>query len=191
MSRQPSNIPKIQWNGSSDGPPVYMPQASQSRPAPDSLPSYEEAIESDWIEADYRKDEKYSDNKSGSHHRALQHIDQEQPPCSHWSESGCKMTANARKCCSCADKRPEAESGLYSMYVDGEGWVEGATRWQYYCPSCREYFDPKAKARLLRDQCAWAEKRAQSLAEERDQRYFGLGRWIHVCSETLKSCLPD
>ncbi|KAI4863390.1 hypothetical protein F4820DRAFT_376068 [Hypoxylon rubiginosum] len=135
----------------------------------DDLPSYKEAIQDGW------------------------NTQEQQPPCSHWSESGCRITVKSRKCCSCMDQRPEPKSGQYPMYVDGQGWVERATRWQYYCPNCQEYFDPDAKAKLLRDQRAWAEKRAKSiaderaLADERDRKYFGFGRWI----EAVKGCLPN
>ncbi|KAI0178760.1 hypothetical protein GGR52DRAFT_533321 [Hypoxylon sp. FL1284] len=136
----------------------------------DDLPSYKEATQ---------------DDGSAESHLAQDNSAQEQqPPCSHWSESKCRITVRSRKCCSCIDERPETESSLYPMFVDGQGWVEKAERWHFYCPGCREYFDPNAKARLFRDQLAWAEKRAKSLAEERDQRYFGLGRWI----EATKRC---
>ncbi|KAI1649896.1 uncharacterized protein F4817DRAFT_329062 [Daldinia loculata] len=167
----------------SDEPPAYKSSKFQSNKARDDLQSYQEVVGDDHDEKSYQDDKKPTSSKPKNN--------QDLPPCSHWSESGCNMTANSRQCCSCADDRPKTESGLYPMYVDHEGWVEKATRWKYYCPSCQEYFDPDAKARSLRDQCAWAEKRAQSLADERDRRYFGLGRWIHVCSESIKSCLPE
>ncbi|KAI1103592.1 hypothetical protein F4804DRAFT_309628, partial [Jackrogersella minutella] len=147
-----------------DALPAYKPETSRSKRARGNLPSYEEATEDNWTEVDL-------------------------PPCVHRSESGCLMTAKSRLCCACMDTRPVSESGLYSMYVDGQGWIERAKRWQFYCPSCQEYFDPGAKRKMLRDQCMWAEARAQSLADERDRKYFGLGRWIHFCSEAVKGCL--
>ncbi|KAI1774781.1 hypothetical protein F4818DRAFT_73128 [Hypoxylon cercidicola] len=106
--------------------------------------------------------------------------DQQPPPCSHWSESGCCLAVESRQCCACLDERPETESGQYTMYVDGVGWVEEAPRWQYYCPNCQQYFDPDAKAKFIRAQRAWAEKRAEFLAAERDRKYLGFGRYIQA-----------
>mmetsp|Transcript_40501 Transcript_40501/g.41331 ORF Transcript_40501/g.41331 Transcript_40501/m.41331 type:complete len:231 (+) Transcript_40501:30-722(+) len=39
-------------------------------------------------------------------------------------------------CCSCSDKRLVIESGKYPMYVDGQGWVDNASRDEYYCHVC-------------------------------------------------------
>ncbi|KAI0882222.1 uncharacterized protein GGS22DRAFT_191392 [Annulohypoxylon maeteangense] len=149
-----------------DALPAYRPKKSKSRRSRDNLPSYEEAAEPSWSPVVH-------------------------PPCAHLSESGCVMIAKSNLCCSCMDERPVPDSGLYPMYVDGEGWVERAKKWQFYCPNCQEYFDPDAKRRMMRDQCMWAEARAQSLADERDKKYFGLGRWIHHCSEAVKKCFPE
>ncbi|KAI0895927.1 hypothetical protein F4806DRAFT_75765 [Annulohypoxylon nitens] len=149
-----------------DNLPAYKAERSKSKRFKGNLPSYEEASEPSWSLVDH-------------------------PPCAHLSESGCMMSAKTNLCCECMDERPISESGVYSMYVDGEGWVERATRWQFYCPNCQEYFDPDAKRKQLRDQCMWAEARAQSLADERDKKYFGLGRWIHFCSETVKKCFSE
>ncbi|KAI1477130.1 hypothetical protein K445DRAFT_314382 [Daldinia sp. EC12] len=187
--RLSSSSEKAWRDDTNNEPPAYKSRKLQSNKAKDNLPSYQEAVGDERSEKSYQNDRKStSANPNACLNEQNNH---DKPPCSHWSESGCNMTANSRQCCSCVDERPKTESGLYPMFVDHEGWVEKATRWQYYCPNCKEYFDPNAKARSLRDQCAWAEKRAQSLADERDQRYFGLGRWIHVCGRSIKSCLPD
>ncbi|KAK9777922.1 putative Zinc-binding domain-containing protein [Seiridium cardinale] len=58
--------------------------------------------------------------------------------CSHLLGKGCSLNASGQ-CCECSDKRPATDDGLYSMYVDGQGWVNGATRWAYYCPSCKDH----------------------------------------------------
>ncbi|KAI1807042.1 hypothetical protein F4811DRAFT_63912 [Daldinia bambusicola] len=191
MAGRLSNLSEEPWRDDiNDEPPAYQSRKSHSEKAKGGLPSYREAVGDQWSEKSYQNDKKPSSDKSNTcldEQNSQDHL----PPCSHWSESGCNLTANSRQCCSCVDDRPKTESGLYPMFVDHEGWVERAPRWQYYCPNCREYFDPDAKARSLRDQCAWAEKRAQSLADERDRRFFGLGRWIHVCSKSIKGCLPD
>ncbi|KAI1459478.1 hypothetical protein F4805DRAFT_420408 [Annulohypoxylon moriforme] len=146
--------------------PAYKPEKSKSKRARNKLPSYEEAAKPSWSLVEH-------------------------PPCAHLSESGCMMSGKTNICCACMDDRPLSESGLYPMYVDGEGWVERAKKWQFYCPSCQEYFDPDAKRRMMRDQFMWAEARAQSLADERDKKYFGLGRWIHFCGEAVKKCFPE
>ncbi|KAI8961989.1 hypothetical protein F5Y11DRAFT_324300 [Daldinia sp. FL1419] len=183
-----SSLAKAWLDNIDDESPAYKSRKPQSNTTREDLPSYQEAVGDDYAEKGRRDDKKPTSAKSNAR---LAQYNEDRPPCSHWSESGCNMTANCRQCCSCVDDRPRTESGLYPMYVDHEGWVERAPRWQYYCPNCREYFDPDAKARSLKDQCAWAEKRAQSLADERDRRFFGLGRWIHMCSESIKSCLQE
>ncbi|KAH8651234.1 hypothetical protein BX600DRAFT_473266 [Xylariales sp. PMI_506] len=58
--------------------------------------------------------------------------------CPHLFAHGCVMTGTNGTCCSCTDQRPIAESGLYSVYIDGSGFIENAPRWAYYCPGCRE-----------------------------------------------------
>lgn len=112
----------------------YKSIQSQPDSAYDDLPSYKEAVQDDksipddWVKVGY----------SDTGRATQRHADREQqPPCSHWSESMCRITVKSRKCCSCMDERPETNSGLYPMYVDGQGWVEKATRWQYYCPNCQ------------------------------------------------------
>ncbi|KAI2472599.1 hypothetical protein F4781DRAFT_428302 [Annulohypoxylon bovei var. microspora] len=149
-----------------DALPSYKPEKPQRKRVRFEPPTYEEAAEPNWTLVEH-------------------------PPCPHLSESGCMMSAKSNLCCACMDERPMSESGLYSMYVDGEGWVERAKKWQFYCPSCQEYFDPEAKRKALRDQFMWAEARAQSLADERDRKYLGLGRWIHLCGEAVKACFPE
>lgn len=139
MSRHlPDRTEKIRQDGVDEGLPAYESEMSQSMRVRNGLPSYEEAVGDDWTEVNYPSDdEKSSDAKRGARLGRQQRSREQQPPCIHWSGSGCRMTANSRNCCSCVDERPVTESGLYPMYVDGEGWVEGATRWQYYCPSCQ------------------------------------------------------
>ncbi|KAH6644941.1 hypothetical protein BKA67DRAFT_664795 [Truncatella angustata] len=60
--------------------------------------------------------------------------------CSHLAERRCAINVSGQ-CCECSDKRSRTESGLYSTYVDGRGWVEKATRWAYYCPGCKDYHE--------------------------------------------------
>ncbi|KXJ95675.1 hypothetical protein Micbo1qcDRAFT_217395 [Microdochium bolleyi] len=52
--------------------------------------------------------------------------------CPHWAIYDCVL--KARRCCACADNRAHAER--YVKYVDGQGNVLAATRWEYYCPGC-------------------------------------------------------
>lgn len=67
--------------------------------------------------------------------RTRGHIGHPQKPCIHWKTVCCSLTSKPKRCCACSDKRQNAPS--YSMYVDGLGWIMGATRWANYCPSCR------------------------------------------------------
>ncbi|KAI1392704.1 uncharacterized protein F4822DRAFT_425908 [Hypoxylon trugodes] len=162
-SRSGARQDRFDSNSSANTSKKPRPRTSQAgHPGP---PSYQQAIkQNDRFDARYLAE--------GSTHSV------HGPPCSHWADCNCEATGNFRKCCSCMDTRSVTKSGLYTAYVDGEGYVEKATRWQYYCPSCKEYFDPDAKAKVLRDQKLWAEKRARSLAEERDRAFFGLGRYF-------------
>lgn len=83
----------------------------------------------------HRRTEKKRLRKQGCRRpRSEKHVDFEKA-CDHWEQRGCVMTSNPKRCCSCADKRPNAPS--YPMYVDGTGWVMGAERWAHYCPSCQ------------------------------------------------------
>ncbi|KAI0129727.1 hypothetical protein BJ170DRAFT_285441 [Xylariales sp. AK1849] len=65
---------------------------------------------------------------------------QQQRHCSHWADRNCSLEGSGL-CCACSDRRVQTKSGLYSIYVDGQGWVDGANRWAYYCPGCKEYED--------------------------------------------------
>ncbi|XXH05690.1 hypothetical protein Hte_012125 [Hypoxylon texense] len=164
-------------------PSEYESDQSQLDSEWDDLPSYNEALQDGRTTKDHRVNKKYPNVKRPAHVARSRETREQEPPCSHWSESECLITVKSRKCCACMDQRPETKSGKYPMYVDGEGWVESATRWQYYCPNCQKYFDPEAKAKFLLDQRVWADKRAKSLADERDERdrrYFGIGRWIEA-----------
>lgn len=132
--RQPGRSEKAGGVGhgdSYDGPPEYSSEKSHARDSFGALPSYQEAIEDNWTDVEY------SDAEGAASSAPEQKAQEQGPPCVHWSESGCRMTVRSRKCCACLDERPQTESGLYRKYVDGQGWVEDATRWQYYCPSCR------------------------------------------------------
>ncbi|KAI5864829.1 hypothetical protein GGS23DRAFT_595522 [Durotheca rogersii] len=108
-------------------------------------------------------------------------VPDEDPPCTHWAESECRLTLRPRQCCSCIDKRPETESGLYPMYVDGEGWVERAARWKYYCSGCHDYFQAAGAPNALPDRRAEQQKPGKAVEsgdEETDWNGCGLGRWI-------------
>ena len=49
----------------------------------------------------------------------------------------CTMTS-LELCCYCIDRRPFLlDDSSYPNYVDGQGWTNSATRWEYYCPLCR------------------------------------------------------
>ncbi|KAI1077358.1 hypothetical protein F5B20DRAFT_552211 [Whalleya microplaca] len=142
-----------------DGLPSYQAETSQFDDVGYGLPSYREATEGNGQE--------------------------KEAACTHYWRSGCQMTLYPKRCCACSDQRPETE--LYSKYNPISRRVEMVPRWESYCPSCREYFDPKAEIRNIMDQQMWKEKRAQSLAKERDEKFLGLGRWIHAGKEAAKS----
>lgn len=65
-------------------------------------------------------------------------IHAERQICDHFASRDCALEVSGQ-CCQCSDKRPISTSGLYSMYVDGHGFINNATRWAYYCPACKEY----------------------------------------------------
>lgn len=44
--------------------------------------------------------------------------------------------SSTTKCCPCSDIRPHLKEGKYPMYVDGEGWKDGAIRNAFYCHIC-------------------------------------------------------
>ncbi|KAI0007622.1 cytochrome P450 [Xylariaceae sp. FL0662B] len=159
MEKHPRNHPKSEWDSLDDGLPSYgQAETSQLGSVKHDLPSYEEATE----------------GKGKSREPGVG------AACSHYLRSRCQMTLNPRRCCACTDQRPETESSLYSVYIPSKSRVEKVPRWEFYCPGCREYFDPKAEIRSLQDQMMWKEKRARSLAQERDQKYWGLGGWVHA-----------
>lgn len=64
--------------------------------------------------------------------------------CEHWRRGPC---IGHGVCCMCQDTRPQSHDGLYPMYVDGLGWVYGATRWQFYCQVCKDVHETEAQAR--------------------------------------------
>ncbi|CAF1435915.1 unnamed protein product, partial [Adineta steineri] len=53
---------------------------------------------------------------------------------------GCNLW-KTRQCCHCSDKRAHKGNGLYEKYVDGIGFVNGASRNEYYCPTCKLHED--------------------------------------------------
>ncbi|RYP25946.1 hypothetical protein DL767_008219 [Monosporascus sp. MG133] len=165
------------------------PEADDYNNDDDSPPSYEEAT-----------------GNSGGHpkHVPGKHIDEKmkspgEKACAHWSASGCKLTLNPRRCCSCADERPWDSSGRYAMYADGKGWVNRAARWQYYCPGCRAacvadsgwggqeatpFYLPKLiKEKRVRDHRMWEENYARTLA---DARFFGLASYVRKDKEAAE-----
>jgi hypothetical protein len=52
----------------------------------------------------------------------------------------CALTA---KCCLCMDKRIRSETGRYSGYEDGYGWIEKDSRYAYYCEPCKRHYSDK------------------------------------------------
>ncbi|OTB04424.1 hypothetical protein M426DRAFT_320786 [Hypoxylon sp. CI-4A] len=194
---------KKKQGNDSDNPPAYKPDRLQPRSSPESPPSYEEATSQSSVDSDeYDKvtDEDLEDAKFGLPERYYDDDSDDAkrrasgaPPsfcCRHWDATRCTISSGSRRCCACLDTRPRTTNGLYPMFVSGKGgWTQGATRWQYYCANCREYYDPDSQARIARDRRAWAERRARSLADERNQRFFGLGRWVPTLQE-LKAFLP-
>ncbi|KAH8649031.1 hypothetical protein BX600DRAFT_109192 [Xylariales sp. PMI_506] len=69
-------------------------------------------------------------------------------PCDHWMARQCSV-ATFQRCCACADERPTTDSGLYPMYADGRGWIEGATRWAYYCPGCKQHHAAEYQQQIM------------------------------------------
>lgn len=63
--------------------------------------------------------------------------------CEHWRKGFC---SGYGVCCMCSDVRPQSHDGLYPLYVDGIGWVYGATRWQFYCQFCKDTREMEANA---------------------------------------------
>lgn len=53
--------------------------------------------------------------------------------CGH--ETALLCTRTQRYCCACADKRPKSSASL--RYADTRNDSFAASRWQYYCPSCK------------------------------------------------------
>lgn len=58
--------------------------------------------------------------------------------CAYHTVRRCSLSA-LRNCCECSDKRPQVGSSLNYLCIDGHDWVKGATRWEYYCPGCKDY----------------------------------------------------
>lgn len=48
----------------------------------------------------------------------------------------CTRSSVKDGCCGCMDRRPINESGVYPMYIDGQGWTNMASRGAGYCPQC-------------------------------------------------------
>ncbi|KAI1465410.1 uncharacterized protein F4812DRAFT_120559 [Daldinia caldariorum] len=91
-----SNSAEKTWrDDTNDEPPAYQSRKSQSDKAKNDLPSYREAVGGEWSEKSYQKDKKPTSDKPNT---CLNEMDnQDHPPCSHWSESGCSLTANSRQ----------------------------------------------------------------------------------------------
>ncbi|ETS78326.1 hypothetical protein PFICI_10388 [Pestalotiopsis fici W106-1] len=111
----------------------------------------------------------------------------ERQNCSHFASKGCALETSGQ-CCECSDKRPINTSGLYSMYVDGQGWVENATRWAYYCPACREHEQTTILNQMMEKLLKVA---AQKELERRQLSMHQCEHWLErgcVITSTGKCC---
>ncbi|KAK6082198.1 hypothetical protein SCUP515_02490 [Seiridium cupressi] len=107
--------------------------------------------------------------------------------CSHLLGKGCSLKASGQ-CCECSDERPVTDDGLYSMYVDGQGWVTGATRWAYYCPSCKDHQETAILNQLMEKlQKIAAERRAEREEFAKSQCEHWLERGCSI-TNTGKCC---
>jgi len=70
-------------------------------------------------------------------HKRQRQRQQAQPErgCFHWRANACSLSSKVQCCCACSDMRDLARA--YVKYVDGQGDVLAAARWEYYCPGCR------------------------------------------------------
>ena len=50
---------------------------------------------------------------------------------------GHRCCLTLERCCACMDRRPARSGNTYPVYVDGQGWVEGGSRREHYCPLCK------------------------------------------------------
>lgn len=107
--------------------------------------------------------------------------------CDHFAIKGCALEKSGH-CCECSDKRPVSTSGLYSMYVDGQGWVENATRWAYYCPACQEHEQTTILNQMMEKLLKAA---AQKDAERQELAKHQCEHWLErgcVITSTSKCC---
>ncbi|RYP49590.1 hypothetical protein DL768_004711 [Monosporascus sp. mg162] len=149
---------------STEKPPLW-PEADDYNNGDDSPPSYAEATGNSGGDPKHVPGKDTDEKTKGPGEKA----------CPHWSAGGCKLTLNPRRCCSCADERPWNGSGRYAMYADGEGWVNRAVRWQYYCPGCQEYLDQYAEKKPVQDH--------RTLA---NARFFGLAGYVRKGKEAAE-----
>jgi hypothetical protein len=62
----------------------------------------------------------------------------------------CSLTIST--CCLCTDKRPPGyrdDGGGFQRYVDGIGYLNDASRQEYYCPECKQFLATKTGAELF------------------------------------------
>jgi hypothetical protein len=62
----------------------------------------------------------------------------------------CSLTIST--CCLCTDKRPPGyrdDGGGFQRYVDGVGYLNDASREEYYCPECKQFLATKTGEELF------------------------------------------
>eukprot|EP01119_Soliformovum_irregulare_P019832 TRINITY_DN635_c0_g1_i2.p1 TRINITY_DN635_c0_g1~~TRINITY_DN635_c0_g1_i2.p1 ORF type:complete len:294 (+),score=44.88 TRINITY_DN635_c0_g1_i2:76-957(+) len=77
---------------------------------------------------------KHIDTKKRNEGKHLNYTNRETRSSMKCGHNNCQLS-DPTECCMCGDKRPYAAK--YQKYVDGKGWITGATRDEHYCPGCR------------------------------------------------------
>jgi hypothetical protein len=57
----------------------------------------------------------------------------------------CELRLYPKTCCACADKREYSSDNKYINYIDGQGHIPSITRYEHYCPPCKEHCEVQVK----------------------------------------------
>jgi hypothetical protein len=61
--------------------------------------------------------------------------------------NNCELKKYPKLCCMCSDKRLYSSNNKYINYVDGQGDIPSVTRYEHYCPTCKQNCEVSVKER--------------------------------------------
>jgi hypothetical protein len=57
----------------------------------------------------------------------------------------CELKLHPGSCCMCHDKRQYSSDNKYINYIDGQGDTPSITRYEHYCPACKQNCEVQVK----------------------------------------------